>query len=120
VQRFNPVTFEEGPIRTISVGRRPTALAFGEGALWVANQGDDSVTRVDPGTGATDVIRVGDAPVGVAVGSGAVWVASEGDRTVSRIDPGLREVEQTIDTGNPPAGIAVVDGSVWVTVRAPD
>jgi YVTN family beta-propeller protein len=120
VQRFNPVTFEEGPIRTISVGRRPTALAFGEGALWVANQGDDSVTRVDPGTGATDVIRVGDAPVGVAVGSGAVWVASEGDRTVSRIDPGMREVEQTIDTGNPPAGIAVVDGSVWVTVRAPD
>ena len=50
VQRFDPATFEEGPIGTpISVGQRPTAIAAGEGAIWVANTGSDTVTRIDPG-----------------------------------------------------------------------
>ncbi len=120
VQRFDPVTFAEGPIRApISVGKRPTAVAFGSGALWVANQGDDSVTRIDPGTTATFTIRVGDEPVAVAVGAGAVWVANSGDGTVSRIDPESNEVERTIRAGNTPAGITVAGGLVWVAVQAP-
>src|SRR5919197_1960681 len=32
VQRFNPATFEEGAVRTISVGKLPSAIAFGERA----------------------------------------------------------------------------------------
>ena len=32
------------------VGRRPSGLAFGEGAIWVAITGDDLVTRIDPGS----------------------------------------------------------------------
>ncbi|MEP7225601.1 MAG: adenylate/guanylate cyclase domain-containing protein, partial [Actinomycetota bacterium] len=40
VERFNPATFEQGAVRAISVGRRPTGIAFREGAVWVANTGD--------------------------------------------------------------------------------
>ena len=98
VQRFDPNTFEEGPIRTISVGARPAAMAYGEGALWVANRGDDTVTRIDPSTHATLDIRVGDEPAGVAVGADAVWVTNRGDGSVSRIDPTTNEVVR-VDRG---------------------
>jgi YVTN family beta-propeller protein len=118
VQRFDATTFEEGPVRTYSVGRRPAAAAFGSGALWVANRGDDSVTRIDPSTSATFIVRVGDEPVAVAVGAGAVWVANSGDGTVSRIDPATNEVVATIDVRSAPAGIAVSEGMVWVAAQA--
>ena len=121
VQRYQPSTFEEGPLGSpTSVGQRPTAIAGGEGALWVANTGADTVTWIDPGTPpTTETIRVGDAPAAIAVGAGAVWVANAGDGTVSRIDPTAREVVETIDVGSAPSGIAVGDGLVWVSVQSP-
>jgi YVTN family beta-propeller protein len=119
VQRFDPRTFEEGPVAVVSVGRRPIALAYGAGALWVANEGDDSVTRVDPGTGAATNIPVGDRPAAVAVGAGAVWVANSGDGTIARIDPSKNTVVRTIKVANAPAGIAVEAGFVWVASQAP-
>lgn len=119
VQRFNPSTFAEGPIREIGVGRRPVALASGHGAIWVANRADDTVARIDPRTNASIyTIRVGDQPVAVAVGDGSVWVANAGDGTVMRIDPDSNDVEQTIDVGSSPGGLAVAAGRVWVSLRA--
>lgn len=118
VQRFNPATFEEGPLRDVGVGRQPAALAFGEGAVWVANRADDTVVRIDPSTNAgVFTIRVGDEPVAIAVGAGSVWVANAGDGTVTRIDPGTNDVVQSIDVGNSPGGIAISGGRVWVAVR---
>jgi YVTN family beta-propeller protein len=119
VSRFNPLTFEEGPLRSPSVGRRPTGIAFAEGAIWVASSADDVVTRIDPGTYAVTTIPVGDKPMAIAVGAGAVWVASAAAGTVSRIDPATSEVVETIKVGNAPSGITVGDGSVWVSVQAP-
>ena len=119
VMQFNPDTYEEGPIRPLSVGRTPTGIASGEGAIWVANTADDRVTRIDPRTGATTAIPVGDGPTAVAVGAGAVWVANTAARSVSRIDPATYEEVRTIDVGNAPAGVAVGGGFVWVTVQAP-
>ena len=64
---------------SITVGRQPTGIAFGEGAVWVANTSDDSVDRIDPFTGARRTIPVGRGPTSVAVGAGAVWVANTAD-----------------------------------------
>ena len=103
----------------ISVGERPAALAFGDGAIWVANGGDDSVTRIDAASYSTSTIPdVGHGPVAIAFGAGAVWVASS-DGTVARIDPGTRRVVKTIPVGNVPSGIVVAGGLAWVTVQAP-
>ena len=118
VYRFNPLTYEEGPVKTISVGRRPTGIAFGEGAVWVASAGDDAVTRINPGTNSTVTIAVGDEPVAVATSPGAVWVASTSG-TVARIDPETNDVVKTIGVGNAPAGIAFGEGFVWVATQAP-
>jgi YVTN family beta-propeller protein len=119
VQRFNPSTFEVGPVRTISVGERPLAIAFGEGSVWVANASDDSVTRIEPSSGATTTIRVGHEPTAIAIGAGAVWVANKDDGTISRIDPGSNDVVRTISIGNAPSGLAFSNGNVWVSVQAP-
>ena len=119
VERFNPATFEEGPVRApITVGDRPTGLAFGERAVWVANGGDDSVSRIDPNADSVRSIPVGREPAAIAVGAGAVWVANAGDGTVTRIDPVTYDTE-TIDVGGAPAGIAVAGGRVWISVREP-
>ena len=119
VERFNPATFEQGAVRAISVGRRPTGLALSDGVLWVANTGDDSVTRIDVALGSTRTIDVGLGPTAVAVGQGAVWVANTGGKTLSRIDPATNEVVETIEIGNAPYGVTVGEAVVWVAVQAP-
>ena len=101
-------------VRTIPVGHNPSAIADGLGYLWIANQGDGTVTRIDPsGRVAARVIPVGAEPDGIAVGDGAVWVANEFDNTVSRIDPNSLSTS-TIAVGVGPNGIAVTATAVWV------
>lgn len=121
VQRFSPLTFEKGSLREFSVGRRPTGMAAGAGAIWVACTEDDYVARLDSSSEfeAARTIPVGDGPRAIATDDGSVWVANAADGTVSRIDPETNKVVKTITVGNAPAGIAVVDGSVWVSVQAP-
>ena len=118
VYRLNPSTFEEGPVRTISVGRSPAGIAFGAGSIWVASTGDDTVTRIDSSSHSTFTIEVGDSPAAVAAGADAIWVASRAG-TIARIDPLTRRVVKTIEVGNPVSGIAVGGGFVWVTVQPP-
>lgn len=56
------------------VGKRPVAIALGQGALWVANSEDGTVSRIDIQSGAVKTIKIGQNPVGIAAGAGAVWV----------------------------------------------
>ena len=49
--------------RVIPVGTRPGAITYGSGSLWVANQDDQTVSRVDPRTLQTlQTIPVGQLP----------------------------------------------------------
>jgi class 3 adenylate cyclase len=119
VYRYNPATFEQGPIRTFNVGSRPSGIAFAGGAIWVANAGDDAVTRIDPSSNATLTIPVGDEPGAVAGGAGAVWIANRAERSISRIDPTTNDVVETIDLGSAPAGLAFGEGFLWVAAQPP-
>jgi YVTN family beta-propeller protein len=96
----------------IPVGLRPGTIAVDEEALWVANAGSNTVSRIDPHN--IQSIPVGGEPFGVATGGEAVWVTNRADNTVSRIDPASRKVDETIPVGNNPKGIAVSDEAVWV------
>jgi YVTN family beta-propeller protein len=120
VVEIDPATIQK--LRDITVGQAPAAIAVGEGALWVANFEDDTVTRVTvPGRGQTvetDDFEVGDGPVDVAVGEGAVWVVSKLDRTLTRLDPESGDVQARVGIGNEPQRVAAGEGGVWVTVRA--
>jgi DNA-binding beta-propeller fold protein YncE len=77
------------PPELIAVGDRPGGIDAGTTTVWVANNGDGTVTRIDMEDGETigDPIEVGPSPGAVVVGEGAVWVANNGDGTVTRIEP---------------------------------
>jgi YVTN family beta-propeller protein len=100
----------------VAIGTRPDAITFGEGAIWVANTADDTVSRIDPKTRAVvQTVDVGSGPSGLASGFGSIWVANSADRTVSRINAATNRVVQTITVGNGPTAVAAGAGSVWVT-----
>jgi DNA-binding beta-propeller fold protein YncE len=110
-------------VATIPVGDRPLGITFGEGSVWVADQDDGTVTRIDPETGhvAGEPIEVGAGPSGIRTGGGFVWVTNQKDDTVSRIDPPSgRVVGRPIDVGARPSGIKIGDGYVWVANVASD
>ncbi|WP_329443767.1 ABC transporter substrate-binding protein [Streptomyces canus] len=100
----------------VPVGQSPDGLAYGAGSVWVANNGDDSVSRIDPRTHAVQLIPVGSDPVAVAVSGDDVWVANSGDGTVSRINASVDRVVDILPVGNLPSGIAAGPAGVWVAL----
>ncbi len=107
----------------VPVGRRPVAVAAGEGGIWVANAGDQTISRVDAKTRkASSPIGVGVDVSDIVVAYGSVWVADGNDGTITRIDPKLNAVRATIRLGaqdelapNPVFSVAAGLGSVWAT-----
>jgi YVTN family beta-propeller protein len=103
-------------IAQVPVGSQPDGVAFGEGAVWVANRADNTVSRIDPIQRlVVQTIDVGAGPGALAVGFGSVWVANGDERTVSRINAATNRVVQTIVVGSGPSGVATGAGAVWVT-----
>ena len=96
-------------------------MATGFRSLWVVNDYDNTVSRIDPATGNAQVIQVDADPTAIAVGAGFVWVACSRTRSVIRIDPQLnRRVGRGVPVGNGPSGMAISPGAVWVTNRLDD
>lgn len=97
-------------------GNTPAGIAFGAGALWVANRNEATVYRFNPTkfeSGKIHSFTVGSAPSAIDVGNNAVWVAATSDGNVWRIDPLARSVRQ-IPVGDGPTGLAYGAGAVWV------
>src|SRR5262249_37911428 len=99
--------------RTFATGRSPAAIAAGFGALWVADNFENTVSRLDP-SGIVTTTPVGHEPQAIAVGDGAVWVVDTGDNEVVRINPATRSPRTTIPVGARPSAIAVGANAVWV------
>jgi YVTN family beta-propeller protein len=101
-------------VATGIAGSSPAAIAVGEGAVWVANSDDNTVSRMLPETATTvSTINVGRQPSGVAVADGIVWITDRGDNVVTRYD--ARSGSSTnISVGVGPIGIAVGEDAVWV------
>jgi len=101
--------------RPIPLGRAPTALAAGNGALWVVDEVEGTLTRVDPTRRRIVArVKVGQMPTALAVRAGSGWVANTGDGTVSRIDPRTDRVADTFRVGVAPRALAVGAGAIWV------
>jgi DNA-binding beta-propeller fold protein YncE len=113
--RIDPVT-NRVAAQTYPVGKDPTAVAVGEGSVWVANAGDKSILRLDPATGKLQAtIVVGQQLRGFAIGGGVhgVWVATTDQ--VWEIDPQTNDVIGMHDVGETTGAVAAGEGSVWVT-----
>lgn len=135
-----------GPAQAvIAVGQRPGVPAAGEGAVWVPNTGDGTVSRIDPRSNrVTTTIRIGDQPAfyhgsceekwnvhafmgpsfhvrdcdlpsALAAGAGALWVLKNDEQMVVRIDASSGRVVARIPLGFTPFDIATTDHAVWIT-----
>jgi len=108
VPDFGPLLFNRG----IDIGDAPAGLAINPAgtALYVANQGSDSVSLISTATNrVVATYRVGDGPSAVAVnGAGTrVYVTNRGDGTVSVINTVTNQVVASVPVGSGPNGVAV-------------
>ena len=83
-------------VSATQVGQRPGPVEVGDGAAWVVDLDDDTVSRVNLETREVKKIRVGVGTNDVTFGEGAVWVLNPTNLTVQRIDPEFSRVTDTI------------------------
>ena len=80
----------------IPAGEQPTGLAAGDGAVWVLNYSDGTITRINPASGrVTGTIAFGphtdpnrlaaNSPIRVAVTPGTVWVSDAAANALHRL-----------------------------------
>jgi DNA-binding beta-propeller fold protein YncE len=105
---------------TIPVGGGPDGLAVDGDVVWVTDQEQNVVRRVDVETNKPigEPIPVGKNPDGVAAENGIAWVANVDDGTVSRLetsDDGTVRQAGTVTLGGGTEGIALGEQLVWVT-----
>jgi len=114
----------------ITLGSNPTTLAVGEGAVWLLNADDQTISRIDPQSKQQKTFGIGTTPIDLAVGAGAVWIGNGTlSRTaqfglpvlssVSRVDPETFGVQGTTRLrskgpgGDPGDAVAVGKDAVW-------
>jgi DNA-binding beta-propeller fold protein YncE len=73
VRRIGPAT--NTVVDTITLGGTPSAVAVGDGSVWVANSNNRSLARIDPKTDRVIRIKLGNRPRGIVFGYDAVWVS---------------------------------------------
>jgi YVTN family beta-propeller protein len=124
-------------IAEVPVGATPTAVASGNGAVWVLNADDQTISRIDEVTKKVRTLAIGATPTDVAAGAHGVWVGNGGKLAraqfagaaavaVTRLNPRTGAVVTSVSL--PRIGstrsnlaahhIAVAAGAVWAI--APD
>jgi serine/threonine-protein kinase len=96
------------------VGANPQALVVSGNSVWVINQDDVTISKIDMSTGHVTT-RGGIAdPCGLSPAQGGgVWVDDCSEGQVQLVDPNSFEVVQRIHVSQP-AGVVTTHGSVWV------
>lgn len=131
-------------IAEFHTGRHVGPALVAAGAVWVGNEADGTVSRIDPGSDrVVATIRVGDPAVMVAGGCGAgstdsfmrdsllnrrcdlpsslaydghsIWAADNAAEGLVRIDPRTNRVVRRVAIGADPFALAWGFGSLWVT-----
>ncbi|MEO8830236.1 BTAD domain-containing putative transcriptional regulator, partial [Lapillicoccus sp.] len=100
----------------VPLGALPGALVEAAGSVWVVNQADATVSRVDPDTRRVvqTIPDVGQDPHAIAASGNDIWVAALGSPVVTRISATANKVVDRITVGNQPAAVVASAGAVWV------
>ena len=112
VSRIDPTT--NTVTQTIRVGRNPIRLVAGFGSIWVANQTEQTISRIDARTG-QPIATISLPTLGpnqLAVGAGSVWAIA--GYLLRRIDPATNKaVAVDADWELVNGGLTVAGGRVW-------
>ena len=103
-----------------SVGNGPTAVLSAFGSIWVANQVDGTVSRLEPSTGQQQAtIPVGDGPNALgAAATGSLWVANEFGGSITAIDPVTNTADPAVPVGGAAVSLAADGEGLWLAVGA--
>jgi streptogramin lyase len=112
VAKIDPATLDVSD--AVSVGDTPSSISAGQGMMWVANQGDGTVTSIDTSTNEATTYAIGGTPTAIAVNKSGVWVTDPANGTVTRLDPASGDVVATIPVTEELTSIAADENSVWV------
>ncbi len=120
VQRIDPRTNKL--VATTRLGSSPASVAAGEGAVWVTDERDSSISRIDPKTNSvTAKASAGPAAGGpsyVVAGEGSVWVSNTGGGGLTRFDAGTLTNLGTLPLGSTDSfncgPVAAGEGGIWV------
>ncbi|MBV8902857.1 MAG: hypothetical protein JOZ22_04410 [Acidobacteriia bacterium] len=96
-------------------GAGPAGVAFDGDNIWIANESDNTVSKLQASSGAIlGSFSVGSGPRALAFDGANIWVANYGGNTVSK----LRGVDGftlgTFNVGGIPCGVAFDGGNIWV------
>ncbi len=103
---------------------RGRAIAASESGVWVADDINDLVHRIDPRSRsivATIALPPGSGPAGIAATENAVWIVNTLSGTLSRIDPRSNEVVlEALALSIRPSAVAAGPDGVWVASEIDD
>ena len=72
----------------IRVGNAPNAIAVDDDSVWVTNQADGTVSRINVETNeVSQLLEAGSQPSGIAIGDGFLWIVDTVGAALLRIDP---------------------------------
>jgi YVTN family beta-propeller protein len=99
-------------VATIGIGRFPSAVVVGGGAVWAGTLDDQKLVRIDPRTNEiTGAVTTGGTEA-IAVGYGSVWAPTGNfPPTLAQIDPVTLALNSSANSGY--RSVAVGEGSVW-------
>jgi Bacterial extracellular solute-binding proteins, family 5 Middle len=87
----------------------------GAHSLWVADHGDDAVTRIDPQSGRTQsIIRTRAGPRALAAAGQTVWVAEDKSGRVERLNAASGKITESLRVGDAPTALAASGTDLWV------
>jgi streptogramin lyase len=105
-------------VSQIPLGGKAVRLARGQGAIWVADEAQGSLLRVDPLTNqvAQRVQVAQPGPLDVAAGPDIVWAAACAVPELIQVDPLSDQVVASIPLEEPCWTARLAEGYLWVSV----
>jgi class 3 adenylate cyclase/streptogramin lyase len=108
----------------VPVGEDPGPIVEGTGAIWVGNESDETISRIDPASRRV-VKTFGVGPIdGLASGQGSIWIASAGEGIVRRVDPSTNSIVESLRfrpqqeaSEGIPVAMAFGEGGLWIGDR---
>jgi streptogramin lyase len=102
------------------LGKAPGFLAAGVGAVWVQEQGDGTLARIDPRSGeVTGRVTVGaNLKYGdVDTGGGMVWLRTTDDQTFAAIDPRTMSVTARAGKAEGSGALRYTPRGLWTSAH---
>lgn len=114
LNKINPATMMI--ISQIPIANYATGLEWANGFLWMNNDGESTIHKVDPVTGSNlfESIGMGAWIGGIAFDSQYLWCSSNNERTIYKYNPTLNIVETQYQLDVQPSGMTFSQGFLYI------